>query len=152
MILRHAALAVAVSALSFGGIIVYPGLHPNYDVQIINPPILTTPFLSAIILNREFPQWNYTEELPNLIGYLDPNFPARPIVWTTLINPADTLRLDNLPDSPVDTSYQQNVPQNLQQIPEPVPSWLMGVGLLWISWRLRAVAAAKPTDPPPLYP
>ena len=150
MILRHALLAVAVSALSFGGIIVYPGLHPNYDVQIINSPVFTSILLSSSVLNTEFPQWNYTEAPPDLIGYLDPNFPARPIVWTTLINPANDLRLADLPDSPVDTSYQQNPPKDLLPTPEPATYVLIGAGLLLMSCRLRAVGAAKPNDLPRL--
>ncbi len=144
MILRHALLAVAVTSLSFAGVIVYPGLHPNFDAQIDTSPILATPFLSVALLNRQFPQWNYVEAAPNRIGFLNPEEPGRLIVWTTVISEADERQLALVAERPVDSSsYEQHIPPT----PEPATLTLTGAGLLLAAWRLRVAGAARGGGP-----
>ena len=147
MKLRLAVLAVAVYSLSLAGQIVYPGFHPNYDVQIINSLFLTTPFLSVETLNIEFPQWDYVEVAPNVIGFLDSSLPSRPIVWTTLINQADEEALAAMAEKPVNTADVRRGRQDsgppAQQTPEPQTMALLGTGLLAVAWRIKFYSRCK---------
>jgi len=131
-----------------GGVLVFPGTHPTWDAQLPSPYQYVVP-LSVEVLNQEFPQWDYVEVAPNLIGFLDPNNPSRPIVWTTIAVPPDTSWSALIPD-PVSPSspmpeFRATVPKtpgNDPPNPDPPPPspsaatpepgllWLIGAGLV----------------------
>lgn len=74
---------LAIASACQAGVFVQMGDHPNSDVQLTTPSYANAP-VTLTALNREFPQYNYTEQ-GDLIGYFSFN-PARLVIWVPRIS------------------------------------------------------------------